>query len=885
MRWSQVLSLRLRTLFQRSRVESELQVELRDHLVRETEANIKSGMSAEEAAYAAQRSLGSSALYEEQCRDQRGTGIFDSLVRDFRYAFRVLAKKPFFTAVAIVTLGLGTGANTEIFTLVNALLLRPLPVPAPQQLVSLSDGKSPVFSYPNYRDIRDRNNVFAGLAASRFIPVHFSLGSNRNFRVWGYEATDNYFDLLGVQPRLGSFFRADDSSAPGANPVVVLSYGCWQGRFAADPNVIGRRLKINNFDFTVVGVAQPNFAGTELIVTPEFWIPMSMERRIDPGSRWLEDRAESMIWLLGRLKPGITRTQAQASLARVSHQLAREYSQTSVGMRIELGTPGLVGKALRGPITAFAAVVTTVGALVLLLACINLAGLLLARVSDRRKEIAVRLSIGASRAQILRQLLTESFVLAAGGTVTGAAFALAASRALGLWHPPFDLPANTSFAPDAHVFFFAILIASVTALLCGLAPALHATRVDLVPALKSAAAHQPLRRLTTRDLLIVSQVALSVVLLISSVLVVRSLYNALKMNLGFNPEQAVSVSFDLGLQGYNEMRGREFQARMLAKASLLPGVQAAGLINNPPLRLGENDKDISIPGRPRLPGTAPISARIFNISPGYLRAAGTRLIAGRDIDIHDRAGTPLVALVNETFVREFFAGKNPVGAEFSLGSSPREKPIRIAGIVQDGKYEFLSEDPTPAVFVPFSQAYNGWTTVVVRTSLPAEQATDLLRRNVADLDSDLPLFNSGSLKDQLAFPLFPARLAAIILGAFGALAAMLAAIGVFAMVSFGVAQRSREIGIRMALGARAGQVLAFVLHRTVILCAAGIVAGTVFTFAAARLLSTLLYGVSSRDPLTYAIAISLMSAVAVVACWYPAHRAIRIDPAKTLRAQ
>ncbi len=549
MRWRRIFMLRLKALFWRTRADSELQVELEDHLRQEIEANLAAGMNAEHAHYAAQRSLGSVALYKEECRDARGTAVFDTLARDLRYAFRVLRHSPLFTIVATLTLGLGIGANTAIFTLVNKLLLRPLPVSDPQQLVSLNTAGGVNFSYPNYKDIRERNDVFSGLAALRFNPLDLSVGGNHNFRAWAYEVTGNYFDLLGARPYLGRYFRPSDDSKPGANPVIVLSYGCWQARFAADPNVIGRRVKINGFDYSLIGVAQPGFTGTELIVKPDLWVPMSMEAQVEPGNKpWLDSRFAGVIWLLGRLKPGVTRIQAQASLQRVAQQLAHDYPAADKAMAIKLSPPGLIGNVLRGPVTGFAAVIAVAG-LVLLLACVNLAGLLLARAADRRKEIAVRLSIGAGRAQIVRQMLTESFLLAIGGALTGSLLAFGLTYGLKLWHPPTDVPIDTAFNPDVHVLLFTCFTALLTTFLCGLAPALQATKVDLMPALKNDAPRERRLRFTVRDLLVIAQIGLSVILLISSVLVVRSLQNAMHLKLGFNPENAVSVSFDLGLQG------------------------------------------------------------------------------------------------------------------------------------------------------------------------------------------------------------------------------------------------------------------------------------------------------------------------------------------------
>ncbi len=882
MRWQRKLVLRLKSLFQRNRLETDLSEELRFHLEQETGENMQRGMESEEARYAALRLLGAVAVHQEECRDPRGLGFIENLGRDLRYAGRILRRTPAFAFTAILTLALGIGANTTVFTLLNTILFRPLPVKEPQQLVFFNVGDSVNLSYPDFKDFRERNDVLSGMTAYRLMPMSLSIHTGNNLRVWGYEATSNYFDLLGVQPLFGRFFHAADGDTPGAHPVVVLSYAFWRSCFNGDPNIAGQTVKINGFRYSIIGVAPSGFRGTELIVNPDVWVPMSMETQIEPGNNWLIRRESSNIWVLGRLKARVSRLQAAASLNRIAAQLARAYPSIDAGMKIQLSPPGLVGNALRGPVIEFASVLMGVAGLLLLLACVNLAGMLLARGADRRKEIAVRLAIGARRGQVMRQLLIESLTLAAAGSAAGFLLSVWLFHLLSLWRPAFDMPANTSLVPDMRVLLFTFAIALLTTILFGLLPALEAARTDVVPSLKNDPLTRRFARWNLRDALIAGQIALSVLLLISSVLVVRSLQGALSLNLGFNPNNAVSVSFDLGLQGYTEQRGRNFQKLALERISALPGVQAAGEINSMPLRLGINGEGAWIGNKPEPSQSEMVSTVIYNISPGYLRAAGTRLLAGRDIDSHDRDTSPPVALVNETLARKLFPHKNPVGKRFHLGSSAA---IEIVGLFEAGKYQSLGEDPQAAVFVPVSQRYDSSTTLVARSSIPPDQALRAIRSVVTKMDPELTLFNVGSLKDELALPLFPARVAAIVLGAYGLLAILLASTGVFGLLSYAVSRRSREIGIRMALGARAGEVLQLILRRTVTLCFIGALTGTALAFGSARLFSAVLYGISPRDPITYVVALLLMTAIAVVACWYPARRAIRIDPAQTLREQ
>jgi predicted permease len=884
MRWLAIVRNTLRSLFRRRRAEAELEDEFRYHLEREIESNLRAGMPPREARLAALRLIGPIAFHQEACRDWRGTAYLETCARDVRYALHMLRRTPLFTAAAILTLALGIGANTTVFTFVDNILLRPLPVRDPQQLAFLNWGAGVNLSYPNYADLRDRNRAFSSLIAYRFVPLSLSIRARENYRVWGYEASGDYFETLGIKPLLGRGFGPEDDK-PGGNPVLVVSHRFWRNHFAADPNAVGRQVKINGYPFTVIGVAPPGFAGTELIVDADFWVPMNMEPRIEPGSNWLHSRYASNIWAMGRLKPDVSRARAEADLNRISQELAAEYPDVlDRKVRFRLSPPGLIGQALRGPITGFGVVLMGIGGLVLLLACVNLAGMLTARAADRRHEIGIRLALGASKARLLRQLMTESLLLAAMGGLVGFAIAFGACRLFSSWRLNIDIPIETALQPDAFVLGFTAAAALSTTLFFGLMPAIQAIRTDLIPSLRNAPANR-FHRWGVRDLIVTGQIALSVILVICSVLAVRSLQHALTLNLGFEPGNAVSASFDLQLQGYDEKRSRTFDAALVAKASALPGIQAAGIINNFPLRIGEDNLVVSRTDRPMPPPSERHRATTYKISPGYLRAAGTKLLRGRDIGSHDREGAPAVALVNQALADLLFGKEDPLGKHFRMTLNAADAGMEIVGVVETGKYESLGEDPKPVVFLPVGQTGTEETTLVVRTTLPAQQTAELLRKTILDLDPELTLYSVGGLKDQLALPLFPARAAAILLGVFGFLAMVLAATGLFALMAYAVARRTREIGIRMALGARPGLVLSSVLKRTLVLCAVGVSLGALATLAAGRLLSAVLYGVSPRDPVTYATAILLMSLVALLACWSPAARAIRIDPARTLREE
>jgi predicted permease len=886
MRWLARFRKIWQSLFRRQQIEGDLDAELQYHLEQEIRSGIEAGLSPEEAKLAAQRLVGSVPLYKEECRDVWGIGFVENLMRDLRHAVRMLRRTPLFTVAAITMLALGIGANTTVFTFVENILLRSLPVRDPQQLGVLNWGEMTNMSYPNYVDFRDRNTVFSILAAYRFNPMSMSIQGRESFRVWGYEASGNYFETLGIKPLLGRFFGPAEDGKPDANPVVVISHRYWTSRFNADSNVVGRVVKINGYPFTIIGVAPPSFSGTELILAGDYWVPMSMETQIEPGNDWIHSRGAQNIWTMGRLKPGVSAAQAAASLDQIAEQLARAYpNDLEQRSRFHLSRPGLIGQALRGPIAGFGVVLSGVAGAGLLLACMNLAAMLLARASDRHREVGIRLALGASRFQLLRQLMTESLFLSIGGGVLGVAIAFGACRLFSLWHLEFDLPLVTALHPDSLVLCFAAAVALSTSVLFGLTPALQAIRTDVIPSLKNEPVSIHFRRWSVRDFLVGGQIALSVILVICSVLVVRSLQHALTLNLGFNPERAVSVSFDLSLQRYSEERSRSFDAALVRKASLVPGFESAGIISNLPLRIGENNEIISRTDRPVPKPSEWRAAIIYNISPGYLSAAGTKLLSGRDVNDYDRQGAPPVALVNEALVQLLYPSENSLGKRVRLSANPADPGLEIVGVVETGKYEYIGEDPHPAVFLPIAQTGTAMTTLVARTSLPAQQATEALRKTVLDLDPDLTLFNEGGLRAQLALPLFPARAAAIVLGILGVLAMVLAATGLFALVAYAVSRRTHEIGIRMALGARPVQVLRPVLARTLVLCAAGISIGTVITLGAARLLSAILYGVSPRDPATYVTAVLLLTAVGLLACWNPAARAMRIDPARALREE
>ena len=798
---------------------------------------------------------------------------------DLRVALRRLGKTPGFTVVTIITLALAIGANTTTFSALNRFLLRPLPVNQPDELVTISSNGI-TQSYPDYIDLRDRTRTLSGLIAYRIAPVALSQGG-KNVHLWGNESTGNYFDVLGIHAFLGRTLTPEDDQRSSPHAVIVLSYSAWQSRFGGDANIVGKSVKLNGLDFTIAGVAPKGFFGTEILLAPEFWVPLSMEPQIEPGNiNWLDRRTTHNLWAIGRLKPGVTAQQASADLNAIAADLGRTHREDE-GMRIRLSPPGLFGSFLRGPIIGFASVLVGVAGLVLLIACVNIAGMLLARAAERRREISICLAIGASRAKLIRQLLTESLLLSLAGGAAGMLIAFWILKALASIRLPLDLPGTTELPFDTTVFLFSALICILTTLLFGLAPALQAVRIDLVPALKNQISDK-FRRVQMKDLLVAAQVTLSLILLVGTLLVVRSLQRAITIDVGFNPHNAVAVTFDLGLNGYDEQRGRAFERRLVEQLAALPGIESYALADWLPLGISQSHSTIYGEGKPVPKFADAPQATFYSVGPGYFRTMQTRLIAGRDFDAHDTPGSTRVAIVNESFARRLFPNENALGKRFRTNPE-RTEWAQIIGIVQDGKYQSLNDNNEPALFWPRTQRYQSTITVVARSSLSSIQLVPRIQQLVLALDPTLPFFQADSLDDHMRLPLMPARIAAMMLGAFGLIAIVLAATGLYGMLAYSISRRTREIGIRVAIGARRGDILRLVLRRAVLTVAGASVIGAALALALGRFATPILYGVSPRDPATYAIALFLMAAIALIASYVPTRRALRIDPAVALR--
>lgn len=867
-------------MFWRKRKDSDFNAEISAHLDLEIERLKSEGLSQAEAESAARRTFGNMRHAEEQFHESSHWMLLEHLGRDVAYALRVLARNPGFTLIAVISLALGIGVNALVYSVVNALVLRPLPVDRPGQLVFLENARFGAGqSFPTYRELRDRNQVFSGTLGYRVVQLELDSHSGA-IRTWGYLATGNYFDVLGIKPLLGRVFHPEDDVQPGGSPYAVLSYGSWQVRFGGDRDIVGKTIRINRQPYTVIGVAPRDFHGTEVFYWPEVWVPMMMQAQIEPGNAWLEEPGIFNTWVIGRLKPGVEAKQALANLNTIAAELARSNPAANEGMAFRFARPGLIGNMLGSPMRAFSFGVLVLAALVLLTACANLASLVTARAADRQREIAIRLSIGATRGRVVRQLLTETLVLSALGGAAGYGLATLLSGILSAWRAPMDFPVQFDVSPDWRVFCFAAAVSVVAGMLFGLAPARHAAKTDANAVLKGEDSGLRGRRLALRDVLVAVQVALCFVLVTACLLSLRGLQRSLKLNLGFEPQGATVAQFDLGLAGYTEQRGRDFQRRAVEALQQLPGVSSAAFSNSVPLSIDQSHSQMFPEDQPNLrASTAPL-AIVYQVSPHFFETMKIQMLAGRDFDWHDDAHAPRTAIVNLAFAKKILHMENPIGKRLHRG--PGGTPQVVIGVVEDGKYMSPTEVETPVLFDCMLQNYNTTTTMIVRSSLPEPQMTEKLRQTLAQLDPELPLFGTGPLSQVLAFAFFPLYAAVIALSAFGVLAMVLAVTGIHGLVAYGVARRVHEIGIRVAIGASPSQVIRLVLGKTFMLLGIGALVGLGLALVAGRLLETVIFG-SPRDPLVFACVGATMVALGLISCWAPTRRALRIEPTVALR--
>jgi len=805
------------------------------------------------------------------------------LLLDGRFAVRMLRKSPSFTTMAVVTLALAIGANAVVFGVMDGLVLRPLNVPQAENLYGTAYGEDPGFqSYPNYLDLRNRNHSFEDLAAFSFAFVGLDTGGNASVAS-GFATTGNYFDVLNVHPYLGRFFSPADERGPNSAPYLVLSYSYWHSRFQEDRNVIGRVVQLNKHPFTIIGVAPPEFRGTLVFISADFFMPIVNQEQVDGQTLNTRGTTHGIFEAFGHLKPGVNKTQALADVDAVAAYLGKTYPKEFAQKTPWLGRVGLTSFA--GAVHEFVTGLMVLAGLILLAACSNLGGLFGARAADRSREVALRLALGSSRKRILRQLLTEAVLISLVGGGVGLLASIVLLRRLSVWRPFPYAPIHLPVTPDAKIYLVAFLLALVSGLLFGMVPVRQLLRANPYELVKAGSSVRRGRRITVRDGLLVGQIVICAVLVTSSMVAVRGLLRSLHSNFGFEPQHAMLVSTNLSMAGYRNDQLLAMQKRMIRSMETIPGVEHVGLVNNyAPLCAGAGSRtDVFAEQTTDLrPANATLEPFRYDVSPEYFQAAGTALLAGRDLTWNDDNGAPPVALVNRDFAERMFGSvTNAVGRYFKLLDRRR---VQVVGVVEDGKYLSLTEGAEPAIFPPFLEAPTSQSDLVVRSSRNPQQLAADIRTQLRALDSGLPV-DTGLWSSQLDVVLFPARVATMTLGVLGAMGALLSLTGVFGVAAYSVSKRQRELGIRIALGGRRMEVLEAALGRALQLLAVGSVAGLLLGILAAKVLAFVVYQATPRDPLVLAGVVLSMALLGLLATWIPARRALSVDPLILLREE
>ena len=812
--------------------------------------------------------------------------MLDLLSQHVRYAARTLRRSPLFAIVSVFSIAIGVGATTAIVTLANTLLLRPPPgVGHPERVVTIGSTREgrgfDNFSYPNFIDLRAARSL-SSMAAIRVDPQSASLaGPDGGEPIQLSAASGNLFEVLEARPAVGRFFTMDEDRAPGANPVVVLSHAFWTRRFQADPSIVGRPIVLNGSPFTVVGVAAEGFQGP-FVLAPDVWVPLMASTLVGLPADIFTQRSAVWIMAIGRLAPNVGLSQAQAELSAIATRLVQQYPTENEGKGVIIAPASLFPGDLRATIGGFMAMLFAVAGLVLLIASTNVAGMLLARATARRREIAVRLALGASRGQLVTQLVVESLLVFAAAGAAG--LVLARWLVAGLMALVPRLPVQLLFDPqiDWRVLSFTLAVSLVTGIVAGVVPALQSTRPELVPALKSDTGGTGTKqRHRLRSGLLVTQIAFSMLLLIVAGLFARTLSHARSIDPGFEPRGVHIASLDLGLANYDSSKGRQAAATMLERSRIIPGVRTAAMSAMLPLDGGGLGLGgIEVPGR-----QAPDPRRGWDVdwnvvTPGYFATMGIPLVRGRDFADADRDGTGDVTILNETFAEALFPGQDPVGRTVTNG----DRVMTIIGVAKNAKYRTLGERPRNFIYVTLGQRYMGRTNLLVKT-VGATAVAGPIRRIVTDVDPALPILRQQTMEDQTATSLFPQRVALYVAGGLGVVALLLALLGIYGVTAFSVTQRTREIGVRVALGAQRSHVLGLVLRQGVVLAAIGVTLGALAAFGATRLIGNLLYGVPPTDAIAFGGAAVLLAFAALVASWIPARRASRVDPVIALRSE
>ena len=878
---------RVAALFRRRRLEDDLREELRSHLEMAVELNMEKGMNAEDARREAVRSFGGVEQTKENYRDQRGLPMIETTLQDLRFGLRMLRRSPGFSILAVLCLTLGIGANAAVFSWVEGILFRPYPaVTHQEQLLALTGtarGESgPTgISWPDIVDLQRSCTLIDSFIVTKIMGTTLSIGDRAEVTT-GSIVSANYFDAIGVHPILGRGFEPGEDSGRNAHPLTVISYQLWQGRFKGDPQIIGKTQRLNNVVHTIVGVAPEGFYGTFVGWAMRFWVPASMEETFEAGGYKLEDRGARWIEAYVRLKPGVTPVQAQQEISAVAKRLESDYPATNRGRGIKLWP--LWQTPFNNAITLLPTleIMLVVVVFVLLIACANVGNLLLVRSFARRHEMTVRLAIGAGRGRLLKQLFTEGLILSAFGAAGGLLVAHWCRHALVLLFPArggvaMHLPGEI----DWRVLALSAGVCVMATLLLGLVPAMQTRKIDLAGALKSDSAGVVGGggRAWIRSSLVVVQVSLSFVLLVGAGLLLQSLKKIRNTSPGFSTHEVLDTAVNLTAAGYDAQRAQSFQDELLERVKALPGVESAAFGRMTPLSYGSfSSTPIAVDGYQPPPEEQPI-VEYNEVGPNYFATMGILLVSGREFTRADDEKAALVAIVNETMAAKYWRGKNPMGERVQV----KGRWMQVVGMAKDSKYESVRETPKPFFYVPLRQNFSRGAGLFIRTPLSPETMATALTREVHALDGNLAIFEVITLQEQVDRSTSPQQVAVTLVGVLGGLALLLATIGLYGVMSYAVSQSTRELGLRMALGAGASNLLRLVLSRGLALTAGGVLLGATVALGLTRLLGNLLYKVSPRDPLAFGSAFLVMTIAALAACFLPAWRATRTDPARALR--
>jgi macrolide transport system ATP-binding/permease protein len=804
------------------------------------------------------------------------------ILQDIRYSFRVMRKKPGFTIFAVLTLALGIGVNTVVFSIANAILFRPLPVTDPEQLIRLyqqtAEGRSQQrFSYPDYRDLRDRSVSLQGTAAMTLVPMRMEV-ENQSEQILGEAVSGNYFSVLQTAVVSGRGIVSEDDQ-PGSRPVAVINDRLMRQHFEED-SIPGKTIRLNGIVHDVIGVMNPDFSGTFAGARIDVWVPLSASQFMMASKRQ-DDRTKLTVHVIGRLKPGISSDQARAELAAIFSALEKEYPDTNRGKTIVIGPASLLhGNLRKGASIFFSAVMVLMG-IVLFIACSNLAGLLVTRAIERRREMAIRISLGADRKRVVMQLFTENVTLALLGGLAGLLLAVWVSGLVTSFWPIPTVPIQFDFAPDANVFLFCFGISLLAGLLLGLAPVLQGNKQDLVSALKQQTNVSLFGRMRLKNVLLILQISLCMLLLVSAGLFVRSWQNAEQLDPGFDPQNMLAMDIDLSEQGMSDTQGLLYFTQLVERVESLPGIISVSMADLAPMDLATGRTPVRIPGHTPPAGQDALLISSNRIGMRYFETAKMQMIQGRDFANLDNADSPAVVIINQTMAQRYWANEDPIGKRIQIG--PEFKSAAVIGVARDAKYRSPAEEPTPHIYVSYQQFYEPGMSLLVRAQSNPKSLILPIEKEMTSLRNGVQAFFARTLQEHLAFAYLPSKLGGTLLGFFGLLGLLLACIGIYAAISFQVAQRKREIGIRMAIGAKPASILKLFVQGGLKLSLTGCLIGIAASFLLTRLLSSLLVGVGMHDPATFFFVPMLLITVSLFACALPAYRASKLDPLRSLR--